>query len=162
MRRTLINLGIVAVVSFGAGWYVNGLRKDATIADLNDEYQQAIIRTTEAMRQKERDRVTLVEKQKDDAIQKLEGVEADLVASRSAAGRLQRELGKLRDRAACPDPAIAVGGEGYAGHDPVGLLINMLTGVDAAGRELAEYADRLRIAGQTCEQVYDEIRQDRR
>ncbi|MGK0743557.1 DUF2514 family protein [Yokenella regensburgei] len=37
------------------------------------------------------------------------------------------------------------------------LLANMLESADQRAGELAEYADRARVAGQTCERVYNQI-----
>lgn len=43
------------------------------------------------------------------------------------------------------------------GDDPIGLLADVLGRADQRAGELAEYADRLRIAGIACERSYDSL-----
>lgn len=64
--------------------------------------------------------------------------------------------------------AAACGGRGPADPPPTPgstpaadagqMLADMLVRLEADGRELAEYADRARIAGQTCERSYDALK----
>lgn len=61
----------------------------------------------------------------------------------------------LRRRGPACSAASADRGPGQPGTDPIGVLIDLLTGVESAGREVAEYADRLRIAGAVCERAWD-------
>ncbi|WP_280817548.1 DUF2514 family protein [Variovorax sp. TBS-050B] len=58
--------------------------------------------------------------------------------------------GRARARACAPAPS-----SGQPSGDPVGLLVDVLGRADKRAGELAEYADRLRIASVACERSYD-------
>ncbi|WP_175886043.1 DUF2514 family protein [Burkholderia sp. BCC0044] len=78
---------------------------------------------------------------------------ADAFAARAAAGSLQQRVDQLV-AVAC-HPATAAGSP--AAGDALDLLANVLGRTDQRAGELAEYADRTRIAGQQCERDYDAL-----
>lgn len=93
-----------------------------------------------------------------DERKKTEALADDLRGAAAARDRLRDEARRLaascgRPRPASPSPA----GSGPATEDPGDLLADMLLRMDAHGRELAEYADRTRIAAETCEAFGDSI-----
>lgn len=80
---------------------------------------------------------------------------ADAVAADTAADSLREQVAKLARRPArCP--GVATGSETA---DPERLLLaDVLIEVERAGRELAAYADRARLAGAACELSFDAVR----
>lgn len=78
---------------------------------------------------------------------------ADAFAARAAAGGLQQRVNQLvagaRHSASTPG--------GAAGPDALDLLADVLGRADERAGELAEYADRARIAGEQCERDYDAL-----
>lgn len=57
------------------------------------------------------------------------------------------------DTAAAPN-----GSSSEQGTDTIGLLAELYTRIDEAGRRIAEYSDRLRIAGLVCKRTSDRVR----
>lgn len=90
---------------------------------------------------------------------KIEAANADAANARRASGRLQQRIDALvataRRSAANPgtEPAVAPTG------DPIGVLADVLGRADQRAGILAEYADKARIAGQSCERDYDALTQ---
>ena len=88
---------------------------------------------------------------------KIEAANADAASARSASYRLQQRVDALvaaaRRAAANPgaEPAIASTG------DPIGVLADVLGRADQRAGVLAEYADKARIAGKSCERDYDAL-----
>ncbi|WP_334070261.1 DUF2514 family protein, partial [Burkholderia cepacia] len=68
-------------------------------------------------------------------------------------GSLQQRVDQLV--AAARHPAATTGGS--AAGDALDLLANVLGRADQRAGDLAEYADRARIAGQQCERDYDAL-----
>lgn len=92
-----------------------------------------------------------------DERQKTDTLASDLVASAGAADRLRRTVAALAARSR-ERPASATAGPASAPTQAPGdVLADMLLRMDAAGRELASYADRARIAGQLCERHADAV-----
>jgi len=160
----LIAAAVVAVVGFAGGWMANGWRHSAKLASVEAAHAQllelqaqAVVESVQAARNEEQRRTAAVENERDIAIEQVEALGADVVAGRTVSDRLRTELNALRARHASRDTAAADGSPGQQSVDPIGLLIGVLEGMDAAGREVAEYADRLRIAGFACEAAYDSL-----
>lgn len=164
-RTQLIVGAVAATLAFGAGWMVNGWRWDAKLARTESQHSRVLeqiahgtVSATQAARAEEARRTAAVEEQRDIAQQRAQALEVDVAAAADSADRLRRELDALRRRGCTCDTAAADRGSGEQGSDTIGLLIDLLTGVESAGREVAEYADRARIAGLTCERTYDAAR----
>src|SRR5690606_7904719 len=139
-------------VAFGSGWAVNGWRMDAKLArqesahtTVLEQMAQATVAAVEAVRTEEARRTAAVEKERELAKREAQALQGDVAAAADAAGRLQRELDAIRRRGWACNPATADGGKSQPSADPIGVLIDVLTGMESAGREVAEYADRMRI-----------------
>src|SRR5690606_32902147 len=164
IRAQLIGGLVAGALAFGAGWMANGWRMDAKLARQEsahtavlEQMAQATVASVEAARTEEARRTAAVEEQRDIAQNRADGLALDVAAGRAVADRL-RELDALRSRGCTCGPAAADGGASKSGTDAIGLLIDVLTGLESAGREVAEYADRLEIAGLACEGSYDSVR----
>lgn len=163
--RTQLIVGAVALVlAFGAGWMVNGWRKDVQIAQAQQEKAQvleeiarATVASVQAARAEEARRTAAVEEQRDIAQQQAQALAVDVAAAADTAGRLHSELDTLRRRGSACSATAADGSPGQPGADPLGMLIDVLEGMESVGREVAEYADRVRIAGMACEGAYSAL-----
>lgn len=165
VRAQLIVGAVALAVAFGAGWMVNGWRKDVQIAQAQQEkaqvleqIAQATVASVQAARAEEARRTAAVEEQRDIAQKQAQALEVDVAAAADTAGRLRRELDALRRRGSACSTAAADGSPGQSGADPLGMLIDVLEGMESVGREVAEYADRMRIAGMACEGAWDQMR----
>lgn len=74
-------------------------------------------------------------------------ISADYASASTAAISLRESL--RRYQAARP----ARCGEGVQSADAPDLLSGLLVGLESSGREISEYADRLKVAGQLCEKL---------
>lgn len=84
----------------------------------------------------------------------LAAVNADAAAAGKSADRLRRQLDEVRRLAANYSGTVGVS---TAGGDTVVVLSNLLEKSVERNRQLADYADRARIAGQLCERQYDSL-----
>jgi len=100
-------------------------------------------------------------KGKDDAINQAQKLADGL---RLAADRAKRADSKLRQstaelvaraREACGRSG--TGSASATADDPIGVLADVSGRIDERAGVLAEYADRARVAGQTCERQYDSL-----
>ena len=85
-----------------------------------------------------------------------ESARGDARTAGVAADRLRVRVAELTgDARASQNPASA--SPGPAAGDPLDVLADVLGRADKRAGELAEYADRARIAGQACERAYDAL-----
>jgi len=83
-------------------------------------------------------------------------LEASVAALAGTADGLRGSLAEFQRRAKqCPK--VANGGESQPSSDPVDLLAVLYQRADREAATLAEYADRLRQAGATCERATDSL-----
>lgn len=128
-------------------------------ADL--EKQRADMATAQAAaekreRDKEAQRAADVQEVATHAQSQIDSLAADLADSRGVADSLRAAVDSARRRA-CPSASASGAGTGQPGADPIGVLADVFTRADQRAGELAEYADRLRIAGTGCERAYDAL-----
>ena len=110
---------------------------------------QALVRSTEQRRWAAREEII------NDAKTQTAAALADADRANAASERLRQQVARLR--AGGRDPAAAGGGQGQSGADTLDLLVRLLSGMDAAGRDISGYADQLRIVGLACEKGYDSL-----
>lgn len=88
---------------------------------------------------------------------KLEAASADAASARRASDGLQQRINSLvaeaRRRAANPGTQPAIEATG----DPIGVLADVLGRADQRAGVLAEYADKARIAGESCVRDYEAL-----
>ena len=134
-----------------AGAYFYG-RADGRDLERKDALEAAQIEIEKAREETER---RLVEKEKiaNDAKAERELAQADARAARNVSDRLRDRINDLTRSANHPatiDRSAATGDTGI-------LLAKLFDRADERAGELAEYADRARIAGQACERQYDSL-----
>ena len=106
-------------------------------------------------RTEEQRRQVAVEGIRRDAQEKIAAVAADAAAADDAASRLRARVAQLSRRpASCPGAA----GGGEAADPARDLLAVMLSRLDEASGGIAEFADRSRAAGLTCQVSYDAVK----
>lgn len=146
-----------------AAWTAQGWRGEATLAMAQagharerEAQAQATVAAIEAARTEERRRIAAVEKSRDDAREQAAAAVADAARARAEHDGLRAHARALARAATVRDPAAADGSPSGAG--AVDLLAYMLGRVSDRAAELAGVADRARIAGLTCERIYDALR----
>ncbi|WP_416186999.1 DUF2514 family protein [Hydrogenophaga sp. SNF1] len=156
-------LGFAAIAGLQSWRLANEQRAHADTrnehAQVHADWQREARRATEAARAEERRRTAEVQKAADEADQARLVAEGHAVDARAAAERLRGQLATLaaRLRSAPQHPATAVAGAGVEGADALDLLTGMLARHSGELVQVGEFADRLRIAGQTCERSYDAL-----
>ncbi|MDN8078268.1 DUF2514 family protein [Burkholderia multivorans] len=141
---------VAAIVGLAGGYFkghADGVRMTAAAA------QKAQLDAVAAARTEEQRRTAAQSEIANDANQQRTAALADAFAARAAAGSLQQRVDQLV--AAARHPAAAAGSP--AAGDALDLLADVLGRADQRAGELAEYADRARIAGQQCERDYDAL-----
>ncbi|MBR8317286.1 DUF2514 family protein [Burkholderia dolosa] len=142
---------VVAAVVGATSGYIKGYRN----ADQSATLQTQARRIRELVR--ERDESERIARQQqgnaEDARKKRDQALVDAVAAASAAERLRKQLAAYVERAR---HSAASAGSPATG-DALDLLADVLGRTSDAATELADYADRARIAGQQCERDYDAL-----
>ncbi|WP_176331781.1 DUF2514 family protein [Burkholderia vietnamiensis] len=142
---------LVALAITAGGCYFKGHADGARATTV--AAQKAQLDAVAAARAEEQRRTAAQSEIANDANQQRTAALADAFAARAAAGSLQQRVDRLV--AAAHNPAVAAGSP--AAGDAVDLLADVLGRADQRAGELAEYADRARIAGQQCERDYDAL-----
>lgn len=91
----------------------------------------------------------------DDARKKVQTLATDAARARSAEQRLRDRLAALTSNPGPADPSAADGGQ--AASQTTAVLADMLGRCGSRVRELAEYADAARTAGEACERAYESL-----
>ncbi|MBR8074349.1 DUF2514 family protein [Burkholderia cenocepacia] len=148
-RLWLVFLVALAITAGGCYFkgHADGVRATTVAA------QKAQIAAVAAARAEEQRRTAAQSEIANDANQQRTAALADAFAARAAAGSLQQRVDQLVAAARHPT---ATAGSPAAG-DALDLLADVLGRADQRAGELAEYADRARIAGQQCERDYDAL-----
>lgn len=158
MMKALIGWkGYVAAAALAgvAAWIVQGWRYDAKISRMTTQQAVAIADAQANARKIEQASQAAMEEVAKYADEKIAAATADADAARDSAGRLRAELARLRGSA--EDAAASRPGKSQSGIDTIGVLIDVLEGVERNGREVAEYADQLKVAGLACERAYGQL-----
>lgn len=147
---------LLALALLLAGWQ---WRKSVSIEAEYASYRADIsgqISLAEATARAEENRRTAKIQEAQDAAHKARlAAESDARAARASADRLRQRAAELAASCAARDPAPA--SPGPAASAPGDLLADMLGRIDQAAGEVAEYADRARIAGQLCQRAYEAL-----
>lgn len=159
----LVGWALAVALVFGAGWAVQGWRKDAEISAINEDRgrerrNQALaqVKAVDDARIEER-RVTAVQtRNTNEAIKQLQLWRTSALAADAARRELLARVAALANAARHPGDPAAVH-PGSAAGDPILLLADVLGRADKRAGDLAQYADAARIAGQKCERDYDAL-----
>ncbi|MDN7488461.1 DUF2514 family protein [Burkholderia sp. AU45274] len=144
---------LAALLGAAAGVYGEHLISAREIADMKADAAKVQAKAVDAARAEEQRRTAAQSEIANDANKQRTAALGDAFAARAAAGSLQQRVDQLV--AAARHPAVATGSP--ATGDALDLLADVLGRADQRAGELAEYADRARIAGQQCERDYDAL-----
>lgn len=148
--------GVLLTTVFAFGWRQGGASARVELAQVRQQAAQAKANAEKAQREIERQRAQAVQEVQDHAQSQIDALAADLAASRAAGDGL-RAAAASTARRACPRTAVASSGKGEPDTDALDLLVGVLGRLEEGGREMAEHADRLRIAGAACEASYNAL-----
>ncbi|WP_041490648.1 DUF2514 family protein [Burkholderia cepacia] len=153
MLKIAIPYLVAALVGAAAGFEVEHLISARRIAVIQSDAETAETKAVEAARTEEQRSTAAQQEVAENASKDRDQARADAVAAASAADGLRKQLAVFVAGARHP---AASAGSSPAG-DPIGMLADVLGSIDDRAGELAEYADRARIAGQQCERDYDAL-----
>jgi predicted nucleic acid-binding Zn-ribbon protein len=115
------------------------------------------IRAQNAARLEEQRRFFKQKEITENAQSQLNQAKADATDAATAALRLRQHISTLTGRVCAGPSNTPVTSGGSTDESTSDMLADMQLRLDEATREIAEYADAARIAGQTCEQAYDSL-----
>jgi hypothetical protein len=147
-------LALMALSAAGA-WQWQGNRYERQISELREGYAEAARQAEARARSEEQRRQTAIEGIRRDAQEQIAAVAADAAAADDAAGRLRARVAELSRR---PASCAGAAGGGEAADPARDLLAVMLSRLDEASGGIAEFADRSRAAGLTCQVSYEEVK----
>lgn len=154
LSRYWRSLAIIIIVAAGALWM-----RGEIISYGDQRYAegkaQAIADQKAADKQEEQRRNAELQKIQADAQQRIDAARNDAVNAAAKSGRLQQQLANIRKQLV-----------GYSTTESIGnpaaetgvLLSDVLNKSVERNRQLADYADRAREAGLTCEAQYNSLR----
>lgn len=147
-------LAIIIIVAAGALWSANkvssyGKQKYAA------GYAKAVAEQKVADEKEEQRRNAELQKIQADAQQRIDAARNDAVNAAAKSGRLQQQLANIRKQLVGYSTAESIGNPAA---DTGVLLAQLLSESVERNRQLADYADRAREAGLTCEAQYNSLR----
>ena len=150
-RYKVIGVGVLVVGAVVATWLAQAWRYEAFIATRDKDQALVVVQAYEKVREIERQRQAAIEVIRHDAVLQIEQIEMDRDSADAISERLRKELARYHANTA--NACVTVGSP--SAQDSIGVLIGVLEGLESAGREIAEYADRARVAGLACERAYE-------
>lgn len=160
----ILTAGLLAAVAVAGVQSWRLASEQAHHADTRAQHALQIAELAEAARQAEADarteeqrRTAEVQKAADDARQALARARADAVAAADAGDRLRKHIATLT-AARCAGASGAEAASGGTSADATaGMLADVFSEMERAGRAMAEEADRRGIAGAACESGYNAL-----
>lgn len=147
-------LAIIIIVAAGALWVANKVSSYGE-QQYNAGYTKAIADQMAADKKEEQRRNAELQKIQADAQQRIDAARNDAVNAAAKSGRLQQQLANIRKQLVGYSTAESIGNP--AAETGV-LLAQLLSESVERNRQLADYADRAREAGLTCEAQYNSLR----
>lgn len=140
----------------GVTWQVQDWRYDGKLAEIGEAQAIAITNAGNVARAEEQRRQSAVNKEASDAREQNKAATTDAGAADAAGDRLHVDAGKLAASACAGDPGTAQ--RGASATRAAMVLSDLLKRADKRAGELAAAYDRARIAGLSCERVYELIK----
>lgn len=128
-------------------------------AEQRTDWERETREAVDAARTEEQRRTAAVQKEANEADRLRLVAESNAAAAADAGQRMRGQLAALtaRLRSATNNSTAPVAGPGVEGSDALDLLAGMLSRHSQELVDVGSYADRLRVAGQTCERAYDAL-----
>jgi len=160
MNTTVIAIILAASIFAGAfafghhmaseSWQVKWNARDAADADATAQHE----RDQRALEQHYHDQLDKVQ---GDAQKQIDSAAADAARANDTADGLREQARRTAARCAASTVATSAA-TGKAASNPGMVLADLFGRADARAGELAQYADRARVAGAACERAYDGVR----
>ena len=158
----LIKIAAVVALVVAAIWWWNShnagqqqIGYDRAMSEVAAEQE----RIAEAKRLREIEDQNLADQEAKNAQQQINDLERQRDAARADAGRMRSLYSQAAERGRQAMACATGTGEGKQSGDPIGVFAELLIRADQRAEAVAGYADRLRIAGESCERSYDAVRQ---
>ncbi|MBT9467224.1 DUF2514 family protein [Hydrogenophaga sp.] len=151
---------IGAVLVVGAAAALQTYRLHSTQMELitqRVDWQRESARAVQASIDEGTRRTAAVQKEVEDARKKVNDLEGAVAGAADAGGRLRDELARAR-RLACTTDTTTAGGSAAA-EATERVLADVQRRLDEAQERVAQYADRSRIAGLTCQGIHGALTQ---
>lgn len=147
-------LAIIIIIAAGALWVAS---KVSSYGDQRyaEGKAQAIAEQKAVDKQEEQRRNAELQKIQADAQQRIDAARNDAVNAAAKSGRLQQQLTNIRKQLVGYSTSESIGNPAA---DTGVLLAQLLSESVERNRQLADYADRAREAGLTCEAQYNSLR----
>ena len=149
LKHVGIGAAITAALFLGVRFYGHTQYK-AGYEMAHKDQAVLVAQAYERVRDIELKRQAEIEVIRNDALLQIEQIEMDRDSADATAERLRKELARYHPNTANACTATV----SSSAQDPIGVLIGVLEGLESTGREIAEYADRARVAGLACEEAY--------
>lgn len=146
-------LAIIIIVAAGALWAANKVSSYGE-QQYADGYAKAIAEQKVADEQEEQRRNAELQKIQVDAQQRIDAARNDAVNAAAKSGRLQQQLTNIRKQLVGYSTAESIGNPAA---DTGVLLSDVLSKSVERNRQLADYADKAREAGLTCQKQYESL-----
>jgi hypothetical protein len=146
-------MAIIIIVATGALWAANKVSSYGE-RQYADGYAKAAAEQKAADEQEEQRRNAELQKIQVDAQQRIDAARNDAVNAAAKSGRLQQQLTNIRKQLVGYSTAESIGNP--AAETGV-LLADVLAKSVERNRQLADYADKAREAGLTCQKQYESL-----
>lgn len=146
-------LAIIIIVAAGALWATNKVSSYGE-HQYAAGYAKAVAEQKAADKKEEQRRNAELQKIQADAQQRIDAARNDAVNAAAKSGRLQQQLANIRKQLVGYSTSEAIGNP--AAETGV-LLADVLSKSLERNRQLAEYADKAREAGLTCQKQYESL-----
>ena len=162
---TIARIILAALVSFAAGAAVGWYKAAQHYREQRDvEIAAAVLKAREEEKQIAKDHERIIndalknaERNASDALDAKKAAEGARDAARAAVARARRLCAQPAPNGASPAPTPAE--PSTAADDPIGVLGRVFAECGEQLAAVADFADRSRLAGLTCERAYDSARE---
>ncbi|MEE3759720.1 DUF2514 domain-containing protein [Escherichia coli] len=146
-------LTLIIIVAAGVLWAANKVSSYGE-QQYAAGYAKAVAEQKTADEQEEQRRNAELQKIQADAQQRIDAARNDVVNAAAKSGRLQQQLANIRKQLVGYSTAESIGNPAA---DTGVLLSDVLSKSVERNRQLADYADKAREAGLTCQKQYESL-----